>query len=143
MAGSQTDMGVRRCTWRAYLPSSSWGMPCPGCPTCPPSCSRAFSWVGHPSSTETGYSLVMETCEPRLRSIIGIIVYLPWCFSLITLGGFGYLLRDWRWLMFTVSMPGLLYLPVLWLMDESPRWLIVRGRHADALRVLRKALTLE
>lgn len=100
---------------------------------------RFFMGVGHPSSTETGYSLVMETCEPRLRSIIGIIVYLPWCFSLITLGGFGYLLRDWRWLMFTVSMPGLLYLPVLWLMDESPRWLIVRGRHADALRVLRKA----
>lgn len=25
------------------------------------------------------------------------------------------------------------------LMDESPRWLIVRGRHADALRVIRRA----
>ncbi|XP_047482745.1 organic cation transporter protein-like isoform X2 [Penaeus chinensis] len=100
---------------------------------------RFLMGVGHPSSTETGYSLVMETCEPRLRSVIGILVFLPWCFSLITLGGYGYLLRDWRWLMFTVSLPGVLYLPMLWLMDESPRWLIVRGRHAEALRVLRRA----
>ncbi|XP_037793752.1 organic cation transporter protein-like [Penaeus monodon] len=100
---------------------------------------RFLMGVGHPSSIETGYSLVMETCEPRLRSIIGIVVFLPWCFSLITLGGYAYLLRDWRWLMFTVSMPGVLYLPLLWLMDESPRWLIVRGRHADALRVIRRA----
>lgn len=25
------------------------------------------------------------------------------------------------------------------MLDESPRWLIVRGRHDDALRVLQKA----
>lgn len=41
--------------------------------------------------------------------------------------------------MFTLSLPMFLFLPVLWFLDESPRWLIVRGRHQHALRVLQKA----
>ncbi|XP_047482806.1 organic cation transporter protein-like [Penaeus chinensis] len=41
--------------------------------------------------------------------------------------------------MFTVTLPSVLSLPALWFIDESPRWLIVKGRHQEALRVLRRA----
>ncbi|XP_042889431.1 uncharacterized protein LOC122264551 [Penaeus japonicus] len=92
-----------------------------------------------PTSIHAGYTLSMETCEPRVRAATGILIFLPWTVALIFLGGFGYLLRDWRWLMFVLSLPMLLFLPVLWFLDESPRWLIVRGRHQQALRVLQKA----
>lgn len=56
----------------------------------------------------------METCDPRHRSLVGILVFLPWSLSIISLGGFGYALRDWRWFVFTVSLPMLVFLPALW-----------------------------
>lgn len=93
----------------------------------------------HPTSIHSAFSLAMEICVPRYRSFVGILVFLPWSLSVIALGGYGYLLRDWRWLMFTVCLPSLLFLPALWFIDESPRWLIVKGRHQEALRVLRRA----
>ncbi|XP_042886771.1 organic cation transporter protein-like [Penaeus japonicus] len=100
---------------------------------------RFFMGVMHPTSIFAGYSLSMETCEPRHRSIVGILIFLPWSLCIIALGGYGYALRDWRWFAFAVSLPMLLFLPALWFIDESPRWLIVRGRHEDALRVLQRA----
>ncbi|XP_069993871.1 organic cation transporter protein isoform X1 [Penaeus vannamei] len=100
---------------------------------------RFVMGIMHPTSVFAGYTLSMETCDPRHRSLVGILVFLPWSLSIISLGGFGYALRDWRWFVFTVSLPMLVFLPALWFMDESPRWLIVRGRHEAALRVLQRA----
>ncbi|XP_047482763.1 organic cation transporter protein-like isoform X2 [Penaeus chinensis] len=100
---------------------------------------RFVMGVMHPTSVFAGYTLSMETCEPRHRSIVGILIFLPWSLSIIALGGFGFALRDWRWFVFTVSLPMLVFLPALWFMDESPRWLIVRGRHKAALRALQRA----
>ncbi|XP_063596240.1 organic cation transporter protein-like [Penaeus indicus] len=91
------------------------------------------------ASIHGGYTLAMEVSEPKYRAAVGILIFLPWALCLIVLGGYGYLLRDWRWLSVTTSLPCLLFLPMLLLLDESPRWLIVRGRYDDALRVLRKA----
>ncbi|XP_037793750.1 organic cation transporter protein-like isoform X2 [Penaeus monodon] len=100
---------------------------------------RFLLGVMSPTSVHAGYTLSMETCDPRFRAATGILIFLPWTVGLILLGGFGYLIRDWRELMFALSLPTLLFLPVLWFVDESPRWLIVRGRHQHALRVLQKA----
>nr|XP_053633881.1 beta-alanine transporter-like [Cherax quadricarinatus] len=50
----------------------------------------------HPTSTQTSYTLAMEICEPRLRSVVGIMVYLPWTLALVWWGGIAYLIRDWR-----------------------------------------------
>ncbi|KAK3891939.1 hypothetical protein Pcinc_004195 [Petrolisthes cinctipes] len=73
------------------------------------------------------------------RSAAGIIVFLPWTFSMMMLGGLAYLYRNWRYLVLTTSLPLLLLLPLQWFIDESPRWLIVRGHHDRALQVLQKA----
>ncbi|XP_063612634.1 solute carrier family 22 member 2-like, partial [Penaeus indicus] len=92
-----------------------------------------------PTSVHAGYILAMEVNEPKYRTAVGVLIFLPFALAVIVLGGYGYLLRDWRWLSVTTSLPCLLFLPMLLLLDESPRWLIVRGRYDDALRVLRKA----
>ncbi|ROT83769.1 organic cation transporter protein [Penaeus vannamei] len=96
----------------------------------------------HPTSIHAGYTLAMEVNQPKHRAATGILIFLPWAFCVIALGGYGYLLRDWRWLSFTLALPALLFLPALWFIDESPRWLIVRGRYDDASRVLRRAARL-
>ncbi|KAK3893490.1 hypothetical protein Pcinc_002709 [Petrolisthes cinctipes] len=82
---------------------------------------------------------VMEMFQECHRSAAGIIVFLPWTFSMMMLGGLAYLYRNWRYLVLTTSLPLLLLLPLQWFIDESPRWLIVRGNHDRALQVLQKA----
>ncbi|XP_042883647.1 organic cation transporter protein-like [Penaeus japonicus] len=81
----------------------------------------------------------MEVADPKWRTHIGIVLFLPWALGILAWGGFAYLVREWRMLQLTVSLLCLVFLPTLWFLDESPRWLAVRGQHRRALRVLQKA----
>lgn len=56
---------------------------------------------------------VMEVMGPKLRSLAGMVFYIPWSLGVVAWGGYAYLLRDWRMLQLTVSLTGLLFLPVL------------------------------
>ena len=42
----------------------------------------------------------------------------------------------WRWMLGLVAVPGVLFLGAMFVLPESPRWLKMRGRDAEALRVL-------
>lgn len=44
---------------------------------------------------------------------------------------------SWRWMLGVEAIPALLFLALLTTVPESPRWLLVRGRHQEALEVLR------
>jgi MFS transporter, SP family, arabinose:H+ symporter len=44
--------------------------------------------------------------------------------------------HNWRWMLGVQTVPALLYLLLLWLVPESPRWLLMKGRDAEALEVL-------
>ncbi|XP_042870406.1 organic cation transporter protein-like [Penaeus japonicus] len=87
----------------------------------------------------TIYILTMEVCEVKYRSVVGILTGLPWAFGTMAWGGVAYLIRDWRWLQLSVSLPALFVLPALFIIDESPRWLIVKGHHDRAIKVLQRA----
>ncbi|XP_042203218.1 organic cation transporter-like protein [Homarus americanus] len=93
----------------------------------------------HPTSLQTGYILAMEMAEPKLRTTLGVGLFVTWSLGTVIWGGAAYIVRDWRWLQLSVSLPCILFLPSLWILNESPRWLAVRGRHNRALKVLKKA----
>lgn len=44
----------------------------------------------------------------------------------------------WRWMLGAETVPALLYFLLLFLVPRSPRWLAQKGRHDEALAVLRK-----
>ena len=44
----------------------------------------------------------------------------------------------WRGMLGSETIPDLLFLAVIFFIPESPRWLIVRGRDAEAMRILRR-----
>ena len=44
--------------------------------------------------------------------------------------------HNWRWMLGVQVFPALLYLLLLWMIPESPRWLLMKGRDDQALDVL-------
>lgn len=46
---------------------------------------------------------------------------------------------NWRWMLGLETLPAALYFLCLFLVPESPRWLAMRGKHAQALAILSKA----
>ncbi|XP_060941333.1 organic cation/carnitine transporter 2-like [Limanda limanda] len=52
---------------------------------------------------------------------------------------FAYFIRGWRMLLVASAIPGLLLVPTWWLIPESPRWLLQKGRVEEAELVIRNA----
>ncbi|XP_071547611.1 organic cation transporter protein-like [Panulirus ornatus] len=93
----------------------------------------------HSSIMQSSYILAMEVCDPRQRSLVGIVLVFPWAVGTMIWAGMAYLLRDWRWLQLAINLPAIFFFPTLWLLDESPRWLIVNGHFERAQKVLKRA----
>ncbi|XP_076042503.1 organic cation transporter protein-like isoform X2 [Oratosquilla oratoria] len=92
-----------------------------------------------PLASHGFYTAAMEVCEPKYRALVGISVALTFAFMVSAWGGVAYLIRDWRWLMTCITGVTFLFLPLFLFLSESPRWLIVQGRHQEALKILRRA----
>ncbi|XP_072268662.1 solute carrier family 22 member 13-like [Pyxicephalus adspersus] len=66
------------------------------------------------------------------------------CFAVgqMALAGVGYGIRNWRLLQLVCSAPsGLLFL-FIWILPESPRWLLTKGKHERAKNILQKAASV-
>ncbi|XP_051259110.1 solute carrier family 22 member 4-like isoform X1 [Dicentrarchus labrax] len=68
-------------------------------------------------------------------------LWLPfvYVFSMMLLPGTAYLVRNWRHLSLLMAVPGIACIPLWWLVPESPRWLVSRGRLQEAELLLRSA----
>nr|XP_027235989.1 solute carrier family 22 member 13-like [Penaeus vannamei] len=84
----------------------------------------------------------MEVCVPYLRSTVGVLLALPYAIMMIVLAGIAYGIRDWRILQAVGSIPSLLLVPLAFLVDESPRWLLVNGHLDETVKVLERAAAL-
>jgi MFS transporter, SP family, arabinose:H+ symporter len=67
----------------------------------------------------------------QLMIVIGISISFFSNYFLLSLGA-----DSWRWMLGVQSVPAALYFVLLYLVPESPRWLMGHGRGADARRVL-------
>lgn len=57
----------------------------------------------------------------------------------LLLPGVAYLLRDYRMIELAITLPEVLFLLGWLFLPESPRWLLLKGRDADAERVIQSA----
>lgn len=69
----------------------------------------------------------------QLMIVIGISASFFSNYFLLNLGE-----HNWRYMLGVQMIPALLYFTLLWFVPESPRWLLLKGRDEEALRVLRQ-----
>uniref|UniRef100_A0A8C3EDX6 Uncharacterized protein n=1 Tax=Corvus moneduloides TaxID=1196302 RepID=A0A8C3EDX6_CORMO len=68
---------------------------------------------------------------------LGVCIFYSFGYMLLPL--FAFFIRDWRMLLLALTLPGLLCIPLWWVIPESPRWLISQGRFQEAEDIIRKA----
>ncbi|KAF0308273.1 Organic cation transporter protein [Amphibalanus amphitrite] len=92
-----------------------------------------FGWMGNISSS---FVLIMELTGLRWRAWAGQVATLLTAVGQMVLAGVAYKINVWWQLQLILSSPVLVFILSFWLVPESPRWLILRGRDDDALKVL-------
>ncbi|XP_034340194.1 solute carrier family 22 member 14 isoform X1 [Arvicanthis niloticus] len=81
-------------------------------------------------------SLVMEWLVGEHRAQAVILQHCFFTIGVIFLTGFAYKVVHWRLLFLLGSMPIFPLICSIWLLRESPRWLMVRGKIEEAKKVL-------
>ncbi|KAK3788267.1 hypothetical protein RRG08_027001 [Elysia crispata] len=83
------------------------------------------------------FVLPLEFVSPRWRTFCGCIGF--WAVGLMTLAPWAYFIRDWRKLNIAMSCCGIVLLFLWWFIDESPRWLLMKGRFKEAEEIIVRA----
>ena len=71
---------------------------------------------------ETYFTYVLEFVGGRWSAVMGLGVEFTWVAGLLMLSGLAWIIRDWRLLVLSFSVPSLASLAMVWLLPESPRW---------------------
>ncbi|XP_071058599.1 LOW QUALITY PROTEIN: organic cation/carnitine transporter 2-like [Pseudochaenichthys georgianus] len=99
-----------------------------------------FNGLGQISNYVSGFVLGTEILTGDVRVIFSSMgVCLGFAIGYMILPLIAFFLRDWTSLSLAISLPGVLYIPLWWLIPESPRWLLSQGRVEEAEAIVRKA----
>ncbi|KAM7361199.1 organic cation transporter protein-like [Cochliomyia hominivorax] len=85
------------------------------------------------------YVLAMEMVGPSYRLFAGVACQFFFSIGFMLTAAFAHFIREWRWLQIALTLPGLLFLCYHWIIPESARWLLSKGRKDEAISVIEKA----
>ncbi|XP_055550102.1 carcinine transporter [Wyeomyia smithii] len=98
--------------------------------------SRVIVGLTIPAVYQIPFIIALELVGPNYRSFVTVMTCTFYTFGLMMLAGVTYLVRDWVELTLYTSVPFLLYFLYLIIMPESPRWLLMKGKLEEALKIL-------
>jgi len=79
-----------------------------------------------------------ETTPAKNRNIVCIAAHLGYALGVFLFPLFAYLIRDWRVFCKLGGLFGALYIPLFWIVDESPKWLLSTGKVEKADKLIKK-----
>ncbi len=99
--------------------------------------SRFFQGFGQ-TMYAVSFVLLMEITGPQHRVFAGNVMAYSFGMGQIVLCGLAYYLRDWRKVMWSLTVYVMPFFTYYWLVPESPRWLLSKDKVRDARNVLKK-----
>ncbi|XP_055695059.1 organic cation transporter protein [Lutzomyia longipalpis] len=91
------------------------------------------------SVTYAGLILAIEYVDGKWRTIAGMYNLFPLPISYMMISGIAYLTQDYKVLQLCIGLPGI-FLCFLWfVVPESPRWLLCKGRISEVKEVIKTA----
>lgn len=81
----------------------------------------------------------MELVGPKGRVFGNTIINTVYVFGLMTLAGLAWWLQSWRTVLRIIYTPAVLVFSYLWILNESVRWLLSKGRQHEAVTILKRA----
>lgn len=88
----------------------------------------------------TAASLFTEIVEPRHRTLLNIGFSLGFTLPTLVLPGVAYLVGSWKYLQLVAGLSGLLLVPFIFIVQESPRWLVSTHKERKARAAILKIL---
>ncbi|KAI8045773.1 organic cation transporter protein [Drosophila gunungcola] len=85
------------------------------------------------------YVIALEMVGSSYRLFAGVAMQMFFSVGFMLTAGFAYFIHDWRWLQIALTLPGLLFICYYWIIPESARWLLLKGRKDEAFVIIEKA----
>lgn len=99
-----------------------------------------YGIFGSAGSYITGFVLTMELVGASKRTVCGVAFQAAFAGGIMLVAGWGALIDNRQMLQMVYGLHGLLLIPHIWIMDESPRWLWAQGRAKESVDIVTKAL---
>uniref|UniRef100_A0A0A1XPC6 Organic cation transporter 1 n=1 Tax=Zeugodacus cucurbitae TaxID=28588 RepID=A0A0A1XPC6_ZEUCU len=100
--------------------------------------SRVIVGLTIPAVYQIPFIISLELVGESYRSFVTVMTCTFYTSGIMLLSLVTYIERDWVKLSLYTSVPFILYFLYIFIMPESPRWLLMRGRLQEALQVLEK-----
>ncbi|XP_076277681.1 organic cation transporter protein [Lasioglossum baleicum] len=101
--------------------------------------SRLLNGASHAAIQYSAFTTLTEVATEKHRQWMGIAYNIGYASGIVIIPGVAYFLHEWRHVQLAISLPALLLLIPLWIMPESPRWLIAHNRRKEARNLIEKA----
>jgi OCT family organic cation transporter-like MFS transporter 4/5 len=84
--------------------------------------------------------MVMELFGPTYRTMAGCIIEAFWAFGLMIIAVLTMYIQNWRYIQLAINVPTLSTIIFIWIIPESLRWLISRGKYNRASVVVKTVI---
>lgn len=84
------------------------------------------------------FILLMEISISKHRILGASFISIMFALGEVILGIIAYFIRDWRLLFQILYIPTILFISYYWLIPDSVRWLMVKGRNEEAIKILQR-----